>query len=94
MPDTLSADYLPETDSTFPVTLNDRWCVVDDPLQWILQYREGKTPHSDGSENPRAWVGKRFCRTRGALKRDIGENSGEVDPVALAIIDTWPNWHV
>ena len=29
----------------FPIVLNDRWRVVDDPLQWILQYRE-----SDPSE--------------------------------------------
>ena len=94
MPDTLSVVYIADDSHAFPVVLNDRWRVVDDPLQWILQYREGKTPHSDGSENPRAWVGRRFFRTRTALKRDIRECCGDVDPAALAVIDTWPDWHV
>ncbi len=27
---------------TFPITLNDRWRVADDPLQWILEVRRGQ----------------------------------------------------
>ncbi len=93
MPDTLTANTVDEI-ITFPVVLNDRWRVVDDPLQWVLQYRDREIRHSDGSENPKAWVGRRFCRTRDALKRDIGECCGDVAPAALAVIDTWPDWHV
>ena len=91
MPDTLTANYVTDDITTaFPLVLNDRWRVVDDPLQWILQYRRFKYGHSGGSENPKAWEGRRFCRSSAALKRDIGELCGEVDQVALAIIDTWP----
>ncbi len=75
------------------VTLNDRWRVVDDPLQWILQYRAGNISHSDERNNHKAWKGKRFCRTSATLKRDIREHCGEVDPVALAYIETWPERH-
>ena len=75
------------------MVLNDRWRVVDDPLQWILQYRARNVAASAKSKKTKAWVGKRFCRTRAALKRDIRECCGDVDLVALAIIDTWPEWH-
>ena len=95
MPDTLTANYVADDITiVFPLVLNDRWRVVDDPLQWILQYRAGNVSHSDERKNRKAWQGRRFCRTRAALKRDIGECCGGVDPVALAIIDTWPEWHV
>ena len=70
------------------VTLNERWRITDDPLQWILSYREGKIPDSDKS-----WRGHRYCRTKAALLRDIRENAGAVDPAAIAVIETWPDWH-
>ena len=75
------------------VQLNDRWRVIDDPLQWIVQYRRRDRGRSDGSEDSRSWEGRRFCRTRTALQRDITENCGEVDPAAIAIIERLPNWH-
>ena len=77
----------------FPVTLNDRWRVVDDPLQWTLQYRAGNVSHSDEVKNRKAWKGVHFCRTSAALKRCIREYCGEVDPMVMTIISTWPEWH-
>ena len=44
----------------FPIILNGRWRVVDDPLQWILQYRE-----SDPSERSTGIRPDRFA-ARGA----------------------------
>jgi hypothetical protein len=72
MPDTLTANTADKI-NTFPITLNDRWRVVDDPSQWMLQYREGKTPHSDENKNRRAWRSTHYCRTRAALKMRITE---------------------
>ena len=54
MPDTLATSYLPEIDAAFPVMLNDRWRVVDDPLQWVLQYRARMRGRSDGTDDPRS----------------------------------------
>ena len=93
MPDTLATNTVDEI-IAFPVVLNDRWRVVDDPLQRVLQYRDREIRHSVENENPKAWAGKHYCRTSTALKRCIGEHCGEVDPQALAFIDTWPDWHV
>ena len=74
--------------------LNERWRVVVDPLQWIVQYRRNNRGRSGGSEDPRSWEGRSFCRTRTALLRCIGEYCGEVDPSALSIIKALPEWHV
>lgn len=66
--------------------LNNRWRVVHDPLQWILQVRRGrKTTKATG------WKGRRFCQWRRTLIRDIGELCGPVDPDALAIIQALPD---
>lgn len=68
--------------------LNDRWRVVQDTLQWILQVRRGrKTGKATG------WKGKRFCQWRRTLIRDIGELCGEVAPAAMALIEALPDWH-
>lgn len=93
MPDTLASNKVDDI-NTLPLVLNDRWRVVNDPIQWILQYRRRNMVLSAGSENPRAWEGKHYCRTRDALLRCIREYAGEVDPMAVAIIGTWPGWHV
>ena len=69
--------------------LNERWRVVADPLQWILQKRKG-TP----SKKKSGWQGSSFCRTRKALLRNIRERCGEVDPKTLAEIEALPEWHV
>ena len=62
--------------------LNDRWRVVNDPIQWILQYRQGNP-----EKNQRAWRGRFFHQYRGVLKRSIAENCGDVDPEAMVIIE-------
>ena len=94
MPDTLTTHYVADDlTAAFPLVLNERWRVADDPLQWILQYRDREIRHSDERRNRKAWAGKHYCRTSAALKRCIREYAGDVDPVALAVIDTWPDWH-
>ena len=75
------------------VRLNDKWRIVDDPLQWILQRRAGNRTRSDGSEDPRAWRGSAYCTTRRALLSNIRERAGDVDPAAVAFIETWPERH-
>jgi hypothetical protein len=42
--------------------LNDRWRVIDDGIQWVLQKRKGRpTPKSTG------WRGRSFATSRAAL---------------------------
>ncbi len=69
------------------VKLNDKWRIVDDPLQWILQRRGEK----NGKFGP--WQARSFCTTRKALLRCIREYCGAVDPAAVAYIETWPERH-
>jgi hypothetical protein len=68
--------------------LNDRWRVVHDLLQWILEVRQGrKTGKATG------WRGMRFCQWRRTLIRDIGELCGDVDATAMVIIEALPERH-
>ena len=83
----LSAVATPAT-VTFPIVLNDRWCVVDDPLQWILAVRQRANSKS-GSE----YRHRSFCASRSGLTRCISEYCGDVDPDALARIDLLPDLH-
>ena len=92
MLDTLTANTVDEI-NTFPVTLNERWRVVDDPLQWILQYRAGNISHSDADKTRKAWQGRRFCRTRDALLRDIRENCEPIDLATIEEIVKFPDRH-
>lgn len=72
----------------WPIVLNDRWRVTDDPLQWILEVRKGrKGPRHTG------WRGRSFCTTRDVLKRDVRRLCGEVDPAAMAAIEALPEVH-
>ena len=69
-------------------TLNGRWRVIDDPLQWILQVRQGsKTLKGTG------WRDRAYCAQRSALIRCIGEFCGEVSEYALAVIEALPSRH-
>ncbi len=61
---------------------------MDDPLQWILQRKEGN-PRKKNS----GWQGRSFCRTRKALLRCIREYCGEIDANALAKLQAFPDWH-
>ena len=68
--------------------LNDRWRVLDDKLQWLLQVRKGRpTAKSSGCRN------RFFCTQRPALLRCIREHCGDVDPDALSVIEALPDRH-
>ncbi len=83
----LSAAATP-TAVDFPIVLNDRWCVVDDPLQWILAVRQRANLIS-GSE----YRHRSFCASRSGLTRCIRDNCGDLYPGALARIYLLPDLH-
>ena len=68
--------------------LSERWRIVNDPLQWILQRKKG-TPSKKNS----GWRGRRGCRTRKELLRCIREYCGCVDDEAVKQIEALPEWH-
>ena len=82
--------------------LNGRWRVIDDPLQWILQRKNG-SPRKKNS----GWQSVSFCRTREALLRCVRELCCSVDevgsrctqqyrgldPHALRQLLSLPEWH-
>ena len=69
--------------------LNDRWRVVDEGLQWILQVRKGRpTAKSSG------WQHRCYHVERPALLRSIRELCGDVDPDALAVLETLPERYI
>ncbi len=70
------------------VRLNEKWRIVDDPLQWILERRRGVP-----GKKSTGWVGSAYCTTRAALLSNIRERAGDVDPAAVAFIETWPERH-
>jgi len=82
--------------------LNERWRVVDDPLQWILQRKKGN-PRKKNS----GWSNRSCCSTKDALLRcvreyccspdkgqlrSIQEYSG-MDKVAVRQLQALPDWH-
>ena len=71
------------------VRLNDKWRIVDDPLQWILERRRGVP-----GKKSTGWVGSAYCTTSAALLSNIRERCGDVDPAAVAFVETWPERHV
>jgi len=68
--------------------LSERWRVVDDPLQWILQRRKGN-PRSKSS----GWQGRSFCTSREGLLRCVREKCGDVEPAALSVLSALPDHH-
>jgi hypothetical protein len=66
--------------------LNEKWRVVDDPLQWILQQRKGN-PRKKNS----GWRDRSFCRTREGLSRCVRDYCGEIDAAAFAKLDALPD---
>ena len=60
--------------------LNANWRVVDDPLQWILQRKQGN-PRKKNS----GWQDRSFCTSREGLLRCIREYCGEVDAFASLV---------
>ena len=53
-------------------------------LQWILQKRAKKT-------GPLPWAGRRYCQTKKALIRDSRTLCGEIDPIAMSILEALPD---
>ena len=82
--------------------LNERWRVVDDPLQWRLQKKKGNLRDKNSG-----WDNRSFCRTKDDLLRCIREHccspdQGQlrsireyngVDKVALQQVRALPDWH-
>ncbi len=73
---------------TFPITLNDHWRVVDDPLQWILEVRKGQAGKKSTGYRARS-----FCASRTGLTQCIRDNCGDLYPGTLARIDLLPDLH-
>jgi hypothetical protein len=56
---------------------NAEWRIIDDPLQWILQYKTGDR-----------WVNRSYCRTTEGMLRCIRDYCGEVGGLPAL-----PEWH-
>ncbi len=68
--------------------LNDRWRVIDDGLQWVLQKRKGRpTPKSTG------WRGRSYATSRTTLLDSVERRCGPVDLDALGVLMTLPDDH-
>ncbi len=68
------------------IQLNDRWRVrLNDPAQWILEYRLGRP-----ARKSTGYTGRSYCTQRRTLLRDIHDYCGDVDPNALAQVETLP----
>ena len=74
--------------SAFPIRLCEKWQVIDDPLQWILQSRKGRP----GSKNS-GWRSLFFFRTREGLLALVRERCGEIGPIAHEALSALPEWH-
>ncbi len=69
--------------------LNDRWRVVDEGLQWMLQVRTGRpTKKSTG------WRNRCFHLDRTALFVSIREHCGNVHADALAVLRKLPERYI
>ncbi len=72
----------------FPIILNDRWRVTEDPLQWILERRK-RNPSAKGS----GYEARSYCGSRTGLTRCVRDYCGDVDPDALMVIQFLPTMH-
>lgn len=80
---------------SFPIVLNNRWRVSDDPLQWILQRRAPSESVAERNSAP-GWGRYRsdsYCASRAGLERCIREKCGDVDFDALIRIGLLPAMH-
>jgi hypothetical protein len=71
------------------IQLNDKWRVVDDDLQYVLQRRKGAA-----RSKATGWKSRSFCRTREALLRCVREYCGSVAGDALHRVRALPEWHI
>ena len=65
------------------VQLNANWRIADDPPQWTIKQRIGNPSAKDS--------GWRARRNTDHMLRRIGEMCGDVDPMAIETIESWPN---
>ena len=68
--------------NALPAVLNFGWRVMDDPLQWLLQHKQGGR-----------WRNRSFCRTREGLLSCVREYCGIVDAKALKRLEALPDFH-
>lgn len=65
--------------------LNDRWRVIDDGLEWVLQRRKGRpTPKSTG------FRARGYAASRASLLDRVERRCGSVDPAAQRILEGLP----
>jgi hypothetical protein len=65
-----------------PLTLNARFRITEDDLQWILERKAG-----------RSWSRQTFHFERMSLLRAITTACGDVDPNAIEVVRSWPANH-
>ena len=68
--------------TTFPMALHHDWRVAYDPLQWILQRRNGDRGR---------WDNRSYCITKAGLLRCIREDCP--DTVDISAVEVFPSWH-
>lgn len=52
--------------SAFPIQLNDRWRIIDEDGQWIVQQRRGQP-----SKKSTGWRNRKFNKTRDGLELSL-----------------------
>ena len=84
----LPAKATKDASGALKIDLNDRWRVISEDIQWVLQKRDGKAIAKSSG-----WKGRSFCTKRVTLLRDISEKCGVVNPAALDIVKALPEYH-
>lgn len=83
--------------TTLPVVaaFGDKYRVVDDPLQWVLQARHGSRtrPGPDGPVTVEQWRDVAFCRTRKGIMDSVREKHREHEPDAMRALLALPERH-
>lgn len=70
------------------LSLNDRWRLAYDPLQWVVQRRDGK---GDGKSS--GWRGITYPGHVSTIWRTVGEKRISVTATASATLTAWPEKH-
>lgn len=70
------------------IQLSDKWRVVDDSLQWILQVKRGKP-----TKKRSGYVDRAYCPQRTALVACIHRLVKDADSRAMGIIERFPERH-
>ena len=86
--DPSSGNRLAHPSPAFPIVLNERWRIVDDPLQWIVQRRKGTA-----REKNQGWQSERFHLSRDHMLEWIKEHVTDLDSKAKAALISLPERH-